>query len=249
MQHKPKKTHTTKMDPLSPTSHPKPTAAVDSVIYSIIDNALKVLLVKRQNPPFENQWSLVGGFVDLEQDQSIEQTAKRKLKQKTGVDTPYLEQLYTIGNQSRDPRGWSITTVYFALIPSQGVTLQAGNGSIDTKWATLKAGQIDTPLAFDHSQILEDCTQRLKNKVLYTSLPLYLMPKKFTLNELQTVYEIIIDKKIDPKSFRRRMLNANILEETGDLKQTGKRPAMLYQAKPSEMTHFFMRNIEGQYQA
>ena len=248
MQHKPKKTHTTKMDTLSPTS-PKPTAAVDSVIYSIIDNALKVLLVKRQNPPFENQWSLVGGFVDLEQDQSIEQTAKRKLKQKTGVDTPYLEQLYTIGNQSRDPRGWSITTVYFALIPSQGVILQAGNGSIDIKWATLNAGKIDTPLAFDHSQILEDCTQRLKNKVLYTSLPLYLMPKKFTLNELQTVYEIIIDKKMDPKSFRRRMLNANILEETGDLKQTGKRPAMLYQPKQSEMTHFFMRNIEGQYQA
>ena len=225
--------------------YPKPSSAVDSVIYTVFDNALHVLLVKRAHPPFQDQWSLVGGFVDLTVDHNLEQTAKRKLKEKTGVDTPYLEQFYTIGNHDRDPRGWSITTVYFALIPSQKIQLTPGYGSTDIKWAKINGGSVNESLAFDHLTILKNCTQRLKNKVMYTSLPVYLMEKTFTLNELQMVYEVIIDRKLDAKSFRRRMLNANLLQETGQYRQTVKRPAMLYLSSKCEITHFFVRNIEG----
>ena len=100
-------------------------------------------------------------------------------------------------------------------------------------------------LAFDHVQILSECTERLKNKVLYTSLPVHLMPEEFTLAELQNVYQIIMGGKMDHKSFRRRILGANILEETGNMKDTGRRPAVLYRQKETEETHFFVRNIEG----
>ena len=223
----------------------RPSAAVDSVIYTVIDNALCVLLVKRSQAPFAGEWALVGGFVDLDQDQCLMDTAKRKLAEKTGVHTPYLEQFSTIGNRGRDPRGWSITTVYFALIPSAHIQLQAGKGASDIRWSPVQAGKVSETLAFDHAQLLADCTTRLRNKVLYTSLPVYLMPSEFTLNELQSVYEIIIEKRIDPKSFRRRLLRVGILEETGNMKQTGRRPAVLYRLQQGEHTHFFVRSIEG----
>ena len=228
-----------------PNAFDRPSTAVDSVIYSVFDDALHVLIVKRANHPFYNQWSLVGGYVDLENDDDIKTTAKRKLKEKTGIDTPYLEQFSTIGNKFRDPRGWSVTTIYFALIPHVGIRLQAGAGATDIKWAKITSGTITEPLAFDHTMILKDCTKRLRNKVLYTSLPLYLMPEKFTLNAFQKVYELILESNIDKKSFRRRILNAEILKETGEMQETGHRPAMLYQQNESNETFFFVRNIEG----
>jgi len=223
----------------------RPSISVDSVIYTVLNDDLHVLLVKRSNHPFLGEWSLVGGFVDLDNDQELEETAKRKLKEKTGVNTPYLEQYYTIGNKGRDPRGWSVTTVYFALIPSSNIKLQAGIGASDIKWSKVLNGAVKESLAFDHTAILKECTQRLKNKVLYTSLPIHLMPETFTLNELQGVYEIIIGNKIEHKSFRRRILGAKILEETGEMKKTSRRPAVLYRCKESEKTFFFLRNIEG----
>ena len=223
----------------------KPSASVDTVIFTVIDNHLYVLTVKRAEYPYKDLWSLVGGFIDTDKDSDIELTAKRKLEEKTGVKTPYLEQFCTIGNNKRDPRGWSITTVYFALIPSDNVHLHADKGAIDIKWSKILDGKVKDKLAFDHAEILSRCIERLRNKVLYTSLPVYFMPKNFTLGELQRVYEIIIDKKIDHKSFRRRILNANILEETDEMRYEGKRPAQLYCLKKSQRTHFFRRNIEG----
>ena len=151
-----------------PNIFSRPSAAVDNVIYTIFDGALHVLLVKRDNHPFMDHWSLVGGFVDLENDFNLESTAKRKLEEKTGVKTPYLEQFYTIGNKDRDPRCWSITSVYFALIPVENIKLQVGKGAKDIKWAKILKGTIKEKMAFDHSKIIQECTQRLKNKVLYT---------------------------------------------------------------------------------
>ena len=225
----------------------RPSTAVDSVIFTVLGNKLHVLIVKRANHPYRNAWSLVGGFVDLENDHDLEATAKRKLKEKTDVDTPYLEQYGTIGNKTRDPRGWSVTTVYFALLPSKGVRLKAGQGALDIKWTEVCSGSIGECLAFDHTTILRDCTDRLKKKVLYTTLPVHLMPDSFTLNELQKVYETILETKLDHKSFRRRMLSSGILEETGQLKETGRRPASLYRRSSQDPTHFFLRNIEGSH--
>lgn len=223
----------------------RPNVSVDTVIFTVSAGELQVLLVQREHHPSQGQWSLVGGFIDVKHDKALIDTAKRKLEEKTGVKTPYLEQFCSYGNKTRDPRGWSVTTVYFALIPAEGITLQAGQGATDIKWASITGGKVKDKLAFDHAQILAECTERLKSKVLYTSLPVHLMPEEFTLAELQKVYEIILGEKLEHKSFRRRILAAEIIEETGKTKETGRRPAMIYRKKKGEGTHFFVRNIES----
>jgi len=223
----------------------RPNASVDTAIFTVFDDALHVLLVKRAHHPFQNMWSLVGGFIDTQTDDDLEATAKRKLHEKTGVKTPYLEQYATIGNKQRDPRCWSLTTVYFALLPRSGIQLQAGTGATDIKWAKVTNGTIHEKLAFDHKDILKGCFQRLRHKVIYTSLPLYLMEAEFTLGELQRVYEILLDQSVDIKSFRRRIQSSGMVRETGTMKSSGRRPAKVYElAKPHE-THYFPRNIEA----
>lgn len=227
------------------TQFERPNTCIDTVIFTVKDDALHVLTVKRAHHPFKGSWSLVGGYVDVAQDEDLLATAKRKLKQKTGVDTPYLEQCMTIGNKHRDPRGWSVTTVYVALIPHAQLTLHADHGAADTQWLPVLHGRVDEALAFDHADILLQCTQKLRSKVLYTSLPVFLMPTHFTLGELQKVYELILDKKIDHKSFRRRILAADILEEVeGLFRHETTRPAQIYRVRYHAI-HFFMRNIEG----
>lgn len=225
----------------------RPNVSVDTVIFTVSGGELKTLIMKRANHPAQGQWSLVGGFIDVHNDRELIDTAKRKLEEKTGVKTPYLEQFCSFGGKARDPRGWSVTTVYFALIPSEDIVLQAGEGATDIKWSVVTDRKVQEKLAFDHAQILEGCTERLKSKVLYTTLPIYLMAEEFTLAELQKVYEIIMGGKMDHKSFRRRILGADILEETGKMKETGRRPAMLYRQKETEGTYFFVRNIEGSH--
>ncbi|BAQ64898.1 NrtR DNA-binding winged helix domain-containing protein [Geminocystis sp. NIES-3709] len=233
------------LDNYDPTIFDRPSTSVDTVIFTVFAQQLQVLLVKRANYPFKNQWTLVGGFIDLDNDHTLEDTARRKLEEKTGVKTPYLEQCFTIGNKQRDPRGWSVTTVYFALLPYHNITLTAGKGAIDIKWSPIIKDQVLESLAFDHSEILRLAIERLRNKVLYTSLPAYLMSEKFTLGDLQKVYEVILDRILETKSFRRRIAKADILEETTEMRQDAKRPAKLYRLKDNIDTYFFLRNIEG----
>jgi 8-oxo-dGTP diphosphatase len=228
-----------------PNIYTRPNTSVDTVIFTVVDADLHVLLLKRAEHPFLHEWSLVGGYVDTVNDQDLESTAKRKLEEKTGVKTPYLEQFETIGNATRDPRGWSVTTVYFALLRAEPIRLSPGKGALEIKWAKVKNGKVSEKLAFDHAVILKRCVERLKNKVLYTSLPVYLMPKTFTLGELQNVYENILGSSIDHKSFRRRILSGDILEETDEEQNTGKRPAKLYRLKNGHVPHYFLRNLEG----
>lgn len=223
----------------------RPNTSVDTVIFTVKDESLQVLLIKRASHPFKDTWSLVGGYIDIENDTDLVATAKRKLEEKTGVKTPYLEQFKTVGNKTRDPRGWSVTTVYFALISESGVELISGQGATDIRWSKVEGGKVKEKLGFDHGSLLKGCWERLKNKVLYTTLPIYLMPQKFSLRDLQNIYELILEQTIDHKSFRRRILSANILEETKELRQEATRPARLYKVKKSAQPHFFTRNIEG----
>jgi len=231
------------LDHYDPTIFDRPSTSVDTVIFTVFDGQLQVLIVKRTNYPFKNQWALVGVFIDLENDETLEDTAKRKLEEKTGVKTPYLEQCFTIGNKQRDPRGWSVTTVYFALLPHNKIQLMKGANEI--KWSPIMNNQVQELLAFDHTEILRQAIERLRNKVLYTSLPAYLMAEKFTLGDLQKVYEIILHRPLETKSFRRRIAKADILEETTEMRQDAKRPAKLYRLKKDINTYFFLRTIEG----
>lgn len=223
-----------------------PLTSVDMSIFSVIDDALHVLLVKRGEFPSKGKWALPGGFIDFSKDKTLDDTAKRKLQEKTGVKAPYLEQVQTFGSKGRDPRGWSVTIAYFALITYDEVNLQALDKSSESvKWVPLERIFDQYKLAFDHTEILKVCRDRLRSKVQYTSLPVNLLPEEFTLTQLQKTFEIILGSSVEKKSFRRRVLDANILEETGNIKTGNNRPAKLYKAKPKGDSYFFPRNIEG----
>lgn len=220
-----------------------PLASVDMSIFTIQDEVLKVLLVKRAQYPRKRKWALPGGFINLGKDETLEDTARRKLREKTGVDTPYLEQVTTVGSKKRDPRGWSLTVVYLALISAEDLTLTADPSSEEVAWIPVGEATVDIKLAFDHREILKQCLERLRSKVQYSSLPVHLLPEKFTLTELQRVFEVILEKAVEKKSFRRRILDSSILEETGEYKKGSSRPAKLYKLVDKGGSHFFPRTI------
>ncbi|HED35448.1 MAG TPA: NUDIX domain-containing protein [Gammaproteobacteria bacterium] len=222
-----------------------PLTSVDMAIFTVRENQLQVLMVKRAQHPSMGQWALPGGFINFNQDSTLGDTARRKLAEKTGIDTPYLEQVETFGSARRDPRGWSVTVVYLALISSEQIKLSKDDSSEELIWVEINEAITKYKLAFDHKTILQACYTRLKSKVQYTSLPVNLLPDAFTLTELQKTFEIILDSHIEKKSFRRRIIDANILDETGTMKTGSYRPAKLYRVKSSGESHFFTRNIEG----
>lgn len=195
---------------------------VDTVIFTIQSGALKVLLVKRRIPPFANQYAIPGGFVH--EDEDIDQAALRELREETGVADVYLEQLYSFGNTERDPRGRVITVAYFALI-SADRPLEAGTDAAEANWWAMD--QLPT-LAFDHDKILQYALDRLRNKLEYTTVGFQLLPDKFTLTELQEVYEAILGKKLDKRNFRRKMSLLRILKPLSEHRRAGRRPAQLF---------------------
>lgn len=219
-----------------------PLLSVDSVLFTFHGEALKVLLVERSNHPEKGKWGLPGGFVDKQSDTSLEQTAIRKLVEKTGVQPPYIEQLSTVGNKHRDKRGWSVTVVYTSLIAYQACA--AGIEAVsDAQWAELKRLD-DMNLAFDHRELIESARERLKQKALYSIVPAYALPEKFTLPELQSLHEALLGKTIQKKSFRRRIDQAGLLRDTGEKRTERGRPARLYTLKPSSAEFTFLRNLE-----
>jgi 8-oxo-dGTP diphosphatase len=228
------------------TAFPKPQTSVDIVIFSAQESQLRVLLVQRPasaDEPFPGLWALPGGFVDTAKDSDLESCAKRKLKEKTGIEASYLEQLGSWGSASRDPRGWSTTHVYFALMSADDVNLRAGGNAADARWCPIEGSRVKEKLAFDHSEILKAAVTRLRSKVEYTSLPAFLMPHEFTLTELQRIYETLLDRPIEKKSFRTRVLVADLLEPVDRHKEGANRPAQLYRLKNRRQAVFFARAL------
>lgn len=213
---------------------PRPFTTVDVVIFTVADDALQVLLVQRPtagSEPFPGRWALPGGFVDVRQDADLLACARRKLLDKTGVDSPYLEQLGSWGGAARDPRGWSATHVYFALIPGHDLILAKGANAADVSWFAvdeLLGVRGPSALAFDHGEILHAAVERLRAKVEYTSLPAFLLPEPFTLPQLQQAYEVVLGRPVDKSGFRTRMMAAGFLLEAGLVEGASRRPAMGY---------------------
>lgn len=222
-----------------------PLSSVDMAIFTLREDALAVLLVRRAQFPKKGRWALPGGFIDVQHDKDLDHTAQRKLYEKTGIKTAYLEQVVTRGDKRRDPRGWSLSVAYNALIDSSQIQLSVNEASEAAAWVPVEEALKDYKLAFDHDEILQQCLERLRAKVQYTSLPIHLLPGDFTLSELQQVFEIVLDKSVEKKAFRRRILDAQILEETGAARITGKRPAKLYRVATAHRAHFFPRAISG----
>jgi 8-oxo-dGTP diphosphatase len=224
---------------------PRPLTTVDVVIFAIREDALHVLLVQRSegdHEPFAGFWALPGGFVDVDRDADLEACAARKLREKTGMVSPYLEQLGSWGSAARDPRGWSATHAYFALMPDLPAT---GLGAADAQWFAVHAGKVKPKLAFDHGDILQAAVQRLRSKVEYTSLPAYLMPPEFTLPDLQRVYEIVLDRPLEKSAFRTRMLAADLIEPVAKMRKGPNRPAQLYRLKKAKSPVYFARTFNA----
>ncbi len=198
--------------------------AVDVVLLTIQGGTLKVLLVKRQQPPHRGAWALPGGLVGAEE--SVDDAALRELQEETNIANVYLEQLYTFGDPNRDPRGRVISVAYYALVNWQQFQLKARQRVSEAMWFAVKRLP---PLAFDHRRILDYALERLRNKINYTTVGFQLLPRQFTLTELQSSYEVLLGQRLDKRNFRRKMLQLGILKGTEAFKANGRqRPARLY---------------------
>jgi 8-oxo-dGTP diphosphatase len=208
-----------------PSRYERPSVTVDVVIFSLIEDQLQVLLVRRKEWPFAGMWAIPGGFIRMTE--SLEEAAARELAEETGVHDVYMEQLYTFGAPDRDPRTRVITVAYFALVRSGAVRdHRAGSDAAETGWWPVQALP---ELAFDHREILDYALTRLRYKLEYTSVGFELLPDVFTLSELQNAYELILGESLDKRNFRRKILTADVLEDTGQLRREGEgRPARLY---------------------
>ena len=198
---------------------------VDNVIFTIINEKLQILLVSRPIDPFKDFWTLPGGFV-LE-NETLEEAAYNKLEEKTSVKNIYLEQLYTFSDIKRDPRWRVISTAYMALVAKENLLLKSWMNSWNIKFFPVNSLP---KLWFDHKYIIEYAIKRLKRKLEYTNIAQYILPEKFTLTQLQNVYEIVMNQKYDVRNFRKKINKLWILKETGEKEIWNKyRPAKLFQ--------------------
>lgn len=204
--------------------YPRAALTVDCVVFGLDEHELKVMLIQRALPPFEGKWALPGGFVRV--DETLDEAARRELEEETGLRNIFLEQLYTFSDVDRDPRERIISVAYYALVNLRDHKVQAATDARDAGWF----GVHDVPsLAFDHANILNAALERLRGKLRYQPIGFELLPKKFTLSELQHLYELVLERSLDKRNFRKRVLAMDLLEETDEVQQdVAHRAARLY---------------------
>lgn len=202
----------------------RPALTTDCVVFGLDENDLKILLIQRDIEPFEGEWALPGGFIRV--GESVDDCARRELEEETGLKNIFLEQLYSFGAPDRDPREHVVTVAYYALVNLIEHAPQAATDARNAAWFALD----DLPsLAFDHNKILDAALDRLKGKVRYQPIGFELLPEKFTLTQLQRLYEIILENKIDKRNFRKKVIKLDILIETDEVEQdVAHRAARLY---------------------
>jgi 8-oxo-dGTP diphosphatase len=208
--------------------YPHPAVTTDVVVFTIREHRLCILLIRRANPPFKGCWALPGGFLDIDED--LDACAKRELAEETGIRGVYLEQLYTFGTTGRDPRERVISVTYYALIPQSAVAApRAASDAADVGWHAFEALP---ELAFDHAEIVAMAHRRLVAKLDYSTIAFQFMGETFTLSELQSVYETLLNQPLDKRNFRKRILSLALIEATGEQRRNGKhRPARVYRVK------------------
>lgn len=216
--------------------------SVDPVIFTFHNDELCVLLIKRDIPPEKGRWGLPGGRVDKIDCKDLESALLTKLKSKTGINNLFFEQLATYGSETMDPRGWSVTTAYLALVHEQELNIDANKETI--RWVPLNdIATYDT--AFWHERIIQDACQRLRDKSLYTDLPVNFMPETFTYPMLKKAYENILQISISRQSFAKRMDTAEIFEDTGEREAGSNRPSPVYKRKNRGGAYIFPGIIKG----
>ena len=221
---------------------PRPSVAVDLVVFTVLDTDLKVLVIRRKVHPFKDAWALPGGFVRVgdgagDRGEDIFAAAQRELAEETGLAPSdiYLEQLHTFGAPHRDPRMRVISVAHYALVrPTLAPLVTAGTDAAAVRWRSV-AADADEPLAFDHAEILAHALDRVRGKVDYAPIAFELVPETFTVAELRSVYEAIKGTTYDAGNFRRRfkrMQTDGVIVQAPGKRTTGTKPARVYRFAP-----------------
>lgn len=207
--------------------HTMPIATVDAVLLTIKDGALKAVVQRRAQDPFKGELALPGGYFHVNEDADADDAVKRVISEKIGIQTVFVEQLFTVSGRDRDPRGWSLSVVFLGLFPDG--TLHNGLELVDAKTAPA--------LAFDHNAILEGALARLKGKGAYSTLPASLLNPPFTLAQLQRVYEIVLGTSLETSAFRRKIAALDLLDQVEGQTKTGRgRPGTLWKLREGGQT-------------
>ena len=207
-----------------------PLVSADVAIFSVDRDALRVLLVRRAQAPEALQWALPGALLKPDDDEDLHATARRALRDKVDVDVAHLAQVGSFSGARRDPRGWSISVLFYALLPGDQVHAVVKSRIEAVEW--LDASHPGCPLAFDHAVLLDAALCVLRGKVERHALPLHLLPARFTLTALQRTCEAVLGRLLDKSVFRRRLKDSeDLVEVSGEFVVGSQRPAQLYRAR------------------
>ena len=210
--------------------YPRAALTVDGVVFGFDDRELKVLLIKRALAPFKGRWAIPGGFVRV--DETLDAAVRRELEEETGLRNIFLEQLYTFSAVKRDPRERIISVAYYALVKLDDHRTRAATDASEAQWFPVTA---TPPLAFDHTDILIAALERLRGKITYQPIGFELLPAKFTLSQLQQLYEAVLGREIDKRNFRKKVLGFGLLIALQETHREGAhRPAQLFRFDPAK---------------
>jgi 8-oxo-dGTP diphosphatase len=204
----------------------RPGLTVDCVIFGLDldEESLRVMLIERDLEPFAGMWAVPGGFV--REGETLAGAAARELREETGVEDVFLEQLYTFGDPGRDPRGWVVSVAYYALVSPDRHPIHAATDARQARWFSVDALP---SLPFDHAEIVRTALQRLRGKLSYAPIGFELLPRKFTIRQLQKLYEIVLGARLDNRNFRKKIFGMDVLKELGETQRgVPHRAARLY---------------------
>lgn len=213
-------------------AHPMPFTRIEIVCFSVVDDELQVLLARRAEAPFAGKWALPGGVLRIDLDASLDESAKRVMNERLGIERSDLQQLCAVGGAKRDPRApWALSVVYRALVIPDALKVVPGKRIEALEWRPLVRAMSD-PLAFDHAELVGRALQITREQVHGMVMPLGLLPEEFTLTELQITCERVLGRPIDKSSFRRKLAERDLVESVPGAMRSGPfRPAQLFRTK------------------